>query len=119
MLNLHSSATAKSCPWKFFPIQQIPLLRDDQHGAELLAANLVESDVNSQFQRAHQIESAPDEQAFLRALGDVQPVERAVVAALAFLVRSVGAQARIAQFVAPQSPMHQEPEGRIIRPLPR
>ena len=75
--------------------------------------------LNSQFQRARQIESAPDEQALLSALGGVQPVERAVAAALAVLVWSVGTQARIAQFVAPQRPMHQEAEGRIIRPLPR
>ena len=75
--------------------------------------------MNGQFQRAQQIQSAPDEQALLSALGSVQPVERAVAAPMPFLVRSVGAQARIAQFVAPQRPMHQEAEGRIIRPLPR
>ena len=74
--------------------------------------------VNGQFQRAHQIESAPDQQALLRALGCVQPVERAVVATMAILVRRVLAQARIAQFVAPQRPMNEESEGRIIRPLP-
>ena len=75
--------------------------------------------MNSQFQRAHQIQSAPDEQALLSALGGVQPVERAVVAPMPFLVRSVGAQARIAKFIAPQRPMHQEPKGRVIGPLPR
>jgi hypothetical protein len=41
-----------------------------------------------------------------------------VVAPLAVLVRGVGAQAGIAQFVPAQRPMHQEPERRIIRPLP-
>ena len=42
-------------------LQQVPLLRDDQHCAELIRANLTNADVNSQFQRAHQVESAPDE----------------------------------------------------------
>jgi hypothetical protein len=56
---------------------------DDQHCAELVPANLVEADVNDQLQRAHQIESAPNKQAFLRALGRVQPVDRAVVAPIA------------------------------------
>ena len=73
--------------------------------------------MNAQFQRAHQVESAPDEQPFLRALGGVKSVQRAVVAALA-IVRGVGAQAGIAQFLPAQRPMHQEPERRIIRPLP-
>jgi hypothetical protein len=41
-----------------------------------------------------------------------------VVAKMAVLLRRVRAQAGIAQFVAPQRLMHQEPEGRIIRPLP-
>jgi hypothetical protein len=74
--------------------------------------------MNAQFQCAHQIESAPDEQALLRALGGVQAVQRAMVAPLIIVVRRIGAQAGIAQFLAAQRPMHQEPERRIIRPLP-
>ena len=74
--------------------------------------------MNPQFQRAHQVESAPDKQSLLRALGGVQPVQRAVVAPQAIILRRVGAQAGIAQFVPAQRPMHQEPERRIIRPLP-
>ena len=74
--------------------------------------------MNPKFQRSHQIESAPDEQALLRALGGVQAVERAMVAPFAIVLRRVGAQAGIAQFLAAQRPMHQEPERRIIRPLP-
>ena len=105
--------------WQLFALQQIPLLRDDQHGAELVPAYFIKADVNGQFQRAHQIESAPDKQALLRALSGVQPVKRAVVATMAVLVRRVRAQAGIAQFVASQRPMHQESEGGIIRPLPR
>jgi len=75
--------------------------------------------VTGQFQRAHQIESTPDKQTFLRALRRIQPVQRAVVATMAILLRRIRAEARVAQFVSPQRPMHQEPEGRIIRPLPR
>ena len=104
--------------WQPLAFQQVPLIRDDQHSAKLVRANLVKADVNPQFQRAHQIESAPDEQSLLRALGGVEPVQRAMVAALAVLFRRIGAQAGIAQFLAAQGPMHQEPERRIIRPLP-
>jgi hypothetical protein len=42
-----------------------------------------------------------------------------VVAPLAIVLRRVGAQAGIAQFLPAQCPMHQEPKRRIIRPLPR
>jgi hypothetical protein len=41
-----------------------------------------------------------------------------VVAALAILLRRIGAQAGIAQLLSAQGPMHQKAEGRIIRPLP-
>ena len=99
-------------------LQQVPLLRDDQHCAKLIPANLVKANVNAQFQSAYQIESAPDEQPFLRALGCVQPVQRAVIAALAVLLRCIGAQAWIAQFLAAQRQVHEEAERRIIRPLP-
>ena len=64
------------------------------------------------------IQRAPDEQSLLRALRGVQPVQRAMVAPFAFVLRRVGAQAGIAQFLPAQGPMHQEPERRIIRPLP-
>ena len=103
---------------QLLPLQQIPLLGDDQHCAELVGANLVKADVNPQFQPAHQVESAPDEQSFLFALGGIQAVERAVVAPLAIVLRRVGAEAGIAQFLPAQRPMYQEPERRIIRPLP-
>ena len=42
-------------------LQQVPLLCDDQHCAELIRANLVKADVNPKLQSAHQVESAPDE----------------------------------------------------------
>jgi hypothetical protein len=74
--------------------------------------------LNPQFQGAHQIESTPDEQSLLRALGGVEPVQRAVGAPLAAFFWRIGAEAGIAQFLAAQRPMHQEPERRIIRPLP-
>jgi hypothetical protein len=41
-----------------------------------------------------------------------------MVAPLIIVVRRIGAQAGIAQFLAAQRPMHQEPERRIVRPLP-
>ena len=96
----------------------VPLLRDDQHGAKFIPANLVESNMDGQLERAHQIQRATDQQPLLRTLSGVQPVQRAVVAPMYLHLRRVRAQARIAQFVAPQRPMHQEPKGWIIRPLP-
>src|SRR6266568_3642786 len=57
---LPSQATVTARSGQLFPLQQIPLLRDDQHCAKLVRANLVKADVDSQFQRTHQIESAPD-----------------------------------------------------------
>ena len=103
---------------RLLPIEQIPLLGDDQHGEELVRANLVEADVDAQLERAHQIEGPPDQQSLLGALEGVQPVQRAMVTPLAFRFWRIGAQAGIAQFLAAQRPMHQEPERRIIRPLP-
>ena len=41
-----------------------------------------------------------------------------MVAPFAIVLRRVGAQAGIAQFLAAQRPMHQESERWIIRPLP-
>ena len=82
-----------------------------QHCAELVGANLVKADLNPKFQRAHQVESAPDEQTLLCALGGVQSVQRAVVAPLIIVLRSFGAQAGIAQFLPAQGPMHQDVGG--------
>ena len=119
-LGMFSSDRISAPPFvRFLSLQQVPLLRDDQHGAELVRANLVKADPDAQLERAHQIESAPDEQTLLCALGGVQAVQRAVVAPLAIVLRRVGAQAGIAQFLPAQCPMHQEPKRRIIRPLPR
>jgi hypothetical protein len=74
--------------------------------------------VDRQLERAHQIESAPNEQSLLRALDGVQSVQGAKVTPLGIVFRRIGAQTGIAQFLAAQRPMHQEPERRIIRPLP-
>jgi hypothetical protein len=57
--------------WQLLPLQKVPLFCDDQHCAELIAMNLVEPDPDAQLERAHQVESAPDEQSLLRALGSV------------------------------------------------
>lgn len=73
--------------------------------------------MNGQLERAHQIESAPDEQAVLRALGGVQPVQRAMVAALIIVLRRIGAQAGIAKSLPAQGPMNEEPQGGLLGPL--
>ena len=55
--------------------------------------------MNPEFQRSHQVESAPDEQPLLRALSGIQAVQGAMVAPFAIVVRRVGAEAGIAQFL--------------------
>ena len=47
--------------WQLLALRHITLLRDDKHCAELVPANVIKAEVNGQFQRAHQIESTPDE----------------------------------------------------------
>jgi hypothetical protein len=100
-------------------LQQVPLLRDDQYCAELIPANLVNVNVNAQLQSSHQVQSPPDQQSLLRALTGVEAVKWAMLATLAIAFWRIGAQAGIAEFLLAQRPVHQEPERRIIRPLPR
>jgi hypothetical protein len=83
-----------------------------QNCAELVRANLVKADMDGQLEGAHQIESAPDKQAFLRALGRRPACRAGSGRTDCLLFWRVRAQAGIAQFVAPQRPMLQESEGR-------
>ena len=100
-----------------FLIQPLPLLFEDQHGVELVGADLIERDCHAKLQRSAQVERAADQQSGLARLRGVEFVEWAVVAAAAVL-RCVGTQPRIAQLFAPQGPVHQEPKRRPLRPLP-
>ena len=100
-----------------FLIQPLPLLFEDQHGVELVGADLIERDFHAQLQRSPEIERAADQQSGFARLRRVELLERAVVAA-ATVLRRVRTQPWIAQLLAPQSPVDQEAEGRPLRPLP-
>lgn len=103
--------------WQLFPFPPIPLLGDDQHHRQFIRTNLVHRNPHTQIQRGHQIQRAPDHQAPLRCLGGIQSVLWAVIAPPTF-IGSIGAEVRIAEFLAPHCPVHEEPVGRILRPLP-
>jgi len=94
----------------------IPFIVEDQHRIELVGPDLVQGDVDSQVQRRPQFEGAPDEQTGFGSLRGVDTVAGTVVATLPLW--RVRTQARIAQFLAPECPMHEVAEGRLLRPLP-
>lgn len=83
---------------------------------ELVRADLVERDPDAQFQRRPKVERAPQQKTCLRRLRGIQSVERAVAAAAA-IVGSVRAEAGVTEFVAPQRPVNQEPQGGPFGPL--
>jgi len=70
-------------------VQLFAFVFEDQHRVELVRANVVEGEVDAQFQRRSEIQSAPDEKASLRGLRRIEPVEGAMVTAGA-IVRSIG-----------------------------
>jgi hypothetical protein len=102
---------------QLLPIQLVALLRDDQHGVELVGGDLIKPNGYRQFESAQEIERAPDQQARLRMLGRIELVQRAMVAAAA-IGGGVRAEARLAQLLAPQRPVNQESQGGPLRPLP-
>jgi hypothetical protein len=97
-------------------LQKVPLLGNDQHCLKLIGFDLLKGDPDADLQHSHEVQRAPDQEAFLRRLGGVELVQEAVVAPV-LLVRSVRAETGIAQLLAAQGPMHKEAEKRIIRPL--
>lgn len=98
-------------------VQPFPLVFEDQHGAKLVRADLVEGDSDAQFQRAPEVERAPDEQTGLRGLRGVELVQGAVIAS-ATVIGGVRTQPRIAEFLAPERPMNKKPDGGFFWPLP-
>lgn len=97
-------------------VQLFAFVFEDQHRVELIRANVVEAEVYAQLECGPEVQSAPDEKTRLRRLRAVEPVERAVFTAVA-VVRRIGAQPRVAEFVAAQRPMHQESQGGLLGPL--
>ncbi len=96
----------------------LPLGFKDEHGMELIRPDLVEANSDAQLQRRPEIERAPQQQASFGGLRRIELVERAAVAAAA-IVRSVWAEARVAEFVAPERPVNEEPQRGLFGPLPR
>lgn len=102
---------------KVLPVELLPLVFNYEHGHELIRPDLVEADSDAQFQRRPEIERATQEQPSLGRLRGVESVERAVVTTAA-IVGSVGAEAGVAEFLAPQRPMNQKSQGGFFGPLP-
>ena len=99
------------------PVQPIAFFFEDQHRVEFVSPHLIEGHVDTQLQCGTQIQRTADKQSRLAGLRRVELVERAVVAAAAVLWR-VGTQPWIAQLLAPQGPVDQEPKRGPLRPLP-
>ena len=72
--------------------------------------------MDPEFERRAQVESTPNEQSGLGVLCGVEFVLRAVVATATF--GRVRTQAWIAQFFAPERPVDEVAQGRILGPLP-
>jgi hypothetical protein len=111
-----SSSLLSATVVQLFAIQTVAFFFEDEHGEELIGPDLVESDPHAQLQGCAEVDGAADEQAGLGGLGCIQTIERAVIAAAA--VRRVRAQSRIAEFIAPEGPVDEIPEGGVFRPLP-
>ena len=73
--------------------------------------------MDPQLERQPQVDGPPDQQPGLGGLGSVQQVLGAVAAPAA--LGRVRAEPGIAQFLAPEGPVNEVPDGRLLRPLPR
>jgi hypothetical protein len=76
-------------------VQLFAFVFEDQHRVELIRADVIEAEVDAQLERGPEVQSAPDEEARLRGLRAVEPVERAVVTPVTVVGR-IGAQLRVA-----------------------
>ena len=113
----HPSSRLRSAILEAFTVEPFTFLFHGKHRPELIRPDLVEADSDAQFQRRPEIERATQEQPSLGRLRGVESVERAVVTTAA-IVGSVRAEAGIAEFLATQRPMNQEPQGGFFGPLP-
>jgi hypothetical protein len=104
-------------PTDTLPIQQVVFLIKEQDGVELVRANFLEGEREAQLQGSAHVQRAPHQQPRGGRLRRIELVERAVPTP-ATVLRRVRAQARVAQLLAPERPVHQEPDGRLVRPLP-
>ena len=98
-------------------VQLFAFVFEDHHRAELVGADVVESDLDAELQRRPEVQSAADEQASLGRLRPVELVERAAVTS-ANVIGRIGTQLRVAEFVPAQGPVDQESQGRLLGPIP-
>ncbi len=102
---------------RFFALQPRLFFFQRDHRPELVGPDVVQADSNAQLQRRPEIERAAQQQTRLGGLRGIQLVQRAVVATVA-IVRGVQAEAWVAEILAAQRPMNQEPQGGFFGPLP-
>ena len=107
---------APSAPRQLLPFEPVPLFLDEHHGVKLVGGDLVEAHGDAEFHRGTKIEGPANQLAWLGGLGRVEPVQRAVITPAT--VRRIRAEAGIAEFLAAQGPVDQEPQGGPLRPLP-
>jgi hypothetical protein len=98
-------------------VQCVAFLLQYHQRLELVRANLIEADLDAQFQHRPEIQRAAQEQTHLGRLRRVQFGQRAMVTTPT-IVRSVRAEAGVAEFLEPQRPMNQESQGGFFGPLP-
>lgn len=96
-------------------VQLFALVFEDQHRVELIRADVIKAEVNTQLERGPEVQGATDEETRLRRLRAVELFQRAVVAAVAAVGR-VGTQPRVAEFVSAQGPVNQESQGWLLGP---
>ncbi len=102
---------------RFFPLELSLFFLQLDQCCELIRLDLVQADSDTHLQRCSEIERAAQQQTRFGRLRRIEPVERAVVAAAA-IVRSIRAEAGVAEFFATQSPMNQKSQGGFFGPLP-
>lgn len=98
-------------------VQCVAFLFERNQRPELVRRDLIEADPDPQLQRRPKVERAAQQQSRLGGLRGIQFVQRAVAAAAAIVGR-IGTEAGIAEFVAAERPVNQEPEGGLFGPLP-
>ena len=93
------------------------LFVDHHEDVELIPPDFIEGNADPQLQCRPKFERPSQQQPGLGRLRRIQLVQRAVVAT-STVIGSVRAQAGVAQFLAAQCPVNQEPQGGLLRPLP-
>jgi hypothetical protein len=95
----------------------VPFFFEDDERVEFIRPYFLKTDSDAQLERRPKVERTPQQETHLRRLRRIELVQRAVVTAAA-IVGSVRAEAGVAEFLAAERPVNQEPQGGFLRPLP-